>query len=449
MMSLMSMIFLVLFSTLAIGFYASTTTQMEVSVNDQRVLIAQTSAESGMDFLRYHLSQVCIPPNTASNQVLNVLYTNLQNQLNGTSNFGSNTISVNNNVIYIPSANSIPLSTDGTQAFTATITTWGSGIVVKSTGTYASAAGTTVTRAISMDFLLQPIPTSVFNYAVASAGQVVVSKNTLTGIVGVPASVASILSNATTAGAVTVSGGNVGGSLFIQTGATAVYTGGSVAGSNSNAVIQANDVHTVPPQDFPVVDTSVFQQYAVNNWVSGHVTQQNIYIPPGSNPKFNGGDTVQGIMYIASPNQVTFNGNFNLDGFIVFENNASTTTDSISFSGNVTTAALPSGSQFDAMRSISGIGIMAPTASMSMSGSASSYVKGNVIAKSFTVSGAGTLEIDGGTLMTLSTGAKSTWFNGSKNIMFSATGQNNQPSAGVSYNQYFAPIQTTYQEIMP
>src|ERR1039458_8692430 len=109
MMSVMAMIFLVLFGALAIGFYSATTTQTQVAVNDQRVLTAQTAAESGMDFMRYQLAQVTIPPGTASNQILNLLYTNLQTQLNGSGNLGANTISLSNNVIYIPGLGSIPL----------------------------------------------------------------------------------------------------------------------------------------------------------------------------------------------------------------------------------------------------------------------------------------------------------------------------------------------------
>lgn len=447
--SVMAMIFSVLFGTLAIGFYAATTTQVQVSNNDQRVFLAQTAAESGLDFMRYQLAQVSIPPNTPANQVVNSLYTNLQNQLNGTSNMGANTVTLSNNVIYVSGNGAINIDSAHTQTFSATITTWGAGIVVKTTGTYKSANGSTINRGVTMDFTLQPLPTTSFNFAVASAGQVVVSKSALTGVTGVPSTVATVMSNSVSAGSVTVSGGSVGGDLDVRSGATAVYTSGSVGGVSNNTLIQSSHVHIVPAQDFPVVDTTIFRSYATKTWVSGAATQQNIYVPPNSNPQFNGGDTVQGILYVASPNKVTFRGNFNLNGFIVFEQNASAGADSMSFSGNVTTSPLPAGSQFDSLRAVSGVAILAPTASVTMSGSANSYVRGNIIVNVFTMSGASILQIDQGTLMTLSTGLKSAWLNGSKQIQFSSTGQNNQPSQGVSYNQYFAPNQSTYQEIMP
>jgi hypothetical protein len=92
---------------------------------------------------------------------------------------------------------------------------------------------------------------------------------------------------------------------------------------------------------------------------------------------------------------------------------------------------------------------MAPTAAITMTGNATSYVKGNIIGKTFTMSGSAQLEIDQGTLMTLSTGNKATWLDGSKSLSFSGNGQNNQPTQGVSFNQYFAPNQSTYQELLP
>src|SRR4051794_17413250 len=75
--AMLSMIFLVLFSTLAVGFYAATTTSTQISSNDQRAGLAQLAAESGMDVMRYQLAQIKIPPGTPSNVIMNTLYTQL------------------------------------------------------------------------------------------------------------------------------------------------------------------------------------------------------------------------------------------------------------------------------------------------------------------------------------------------------------------------------------
>ena len=56
MTSVLAMMYLMIFSTLALGFYATTTTASQVSHNERTTLAAHMAAESGTHFLRYHLS---------------------------------------------------------------------------------------------------------------------------------------------------------------------------------------------------------------------------------------------------------------------------------------------------------------------------------------------------------------------------------------------------------
>jgi hypothetical protein len=116
-------------------------------------------------------------------------------------------------------------------------------------------------------------------------------------------------------------------------------------------------------------------------------------------------------------------------------------------SGNFTWGALPSGAQFDSLRSTTGIAILAPTASMTTSGSVDSTLKGNVILGKFNNGGSADMTIDQGTLMTLDNGAAaSATFNG-KTVKFKATGKNNQPSQGMSYSQKYTPVAGSFQEL--
>src|SRR3954469_8466988 len=82
--SMLAMLYLVLFATLAVGFYASTGTSAQVSTNEQRRYRALGAAESGMDFIRYQLYQTSVLPATPNDQVLNEIYKDLAAQLNGT-----------------------------------------------------------------------------------------------------------------------------------------------------------------------------------------------------------------------------------------------------------------------------------------------------------------------------------------------------------------------------
>jgi hypothetical protein len=451
MTSLLAMLYLVLISTLAIGFYASTTVSSQLSNNDSRVARAYMASETGMDFMRRQLAKVRIPANTAPGDVLDNLYAALQTQLNGTSNLSGGNISRSGNTISIPASGTIKLDSGNLASFSITITDWAGEIVVKSDGKFGTASAS---RAITMDFTRQQRNGTVFDNAVVSAGQILVSKGTITGATGIDPAIATMMSILNSTPAISISGGEVGGKLTILDTAGVSVTGGTVHGDSTPSAILANDVTTTStPPEMPTFDPTVFRSYATNSWVNGAKTQSNIYIPPNSNPKFNGGDTVQGVMYIDSPNQVTFMGNFNLKGFIVMAAKKSdgtvSNTDSLSFSGNLTMSPLPNLPQFDSLRSVSGIAIMAPNAAISMTGSSGGNTKGSIIGKTYEWSGASDFQVDQGTIMTMKASSNSAYFHSSKAIKFTATGSSNPPSSGVSYSQYFLPKPASFQEVSP
>jgi len=92
--SMLAMLYLVLFATLAVGFYASTGTSAEVSTNEQRRYRALGAAESGMDFMRYQLFQISIPPSTLDANLLTEIHKDLSAQLNGTANMGAKLVGI-------------------------------------------------------------------------------------------------------------------------------------------------------------------------------------------------------------------------------------------------------------------------------------------------------------------------------------------------------------------
>src|SRR5947208_2731334 len=123
--SMLAMLYLVLFAMLAVGFYASTNTAGQVSANEQRRYRALGAAESGMDFMRYQLFQVAIPPATTADQVITQIYNDLATQLNGTPNLGTKTVGIDllATTINVPSqaGQYITLASDGSK-FRCTIT---------------------------------------------------------------------------------------------------------------------------------------------------------------------------------------------------------------------------------------------------------------------------------------------------------------------------------------
>src|SRR5262245_53138548 len=82
--AMLAMLFLILFATLAVGFYASTDTAVQVSANDLRISRSLLAADSGMDLVRYQLERVTIPPGTPSANVVDELYEDLVTSLEGT-----------------------------------------------------------------------------------------------------------------------------------------------------------------------------------------------------------------------------------------------------------------------------------------------------------------------------------------------------------------------------
>jgi hypothetical protein len=272
-------------------------------------------------------------------------------------------------------------------------------------------------------------------------------KGSVTSTTGVASSIASIMSAKGSSPAISVSGGTIGGDLNVTAPNLASVTGGSVGGTTILAQIINQHTHVVQQPEFPYVDTTNFRPFAVNTYSSGS-TLKNMRIPAGTNPKFTGGATIQGILYIESPNTVEFRGNVNLQGFIVFENKNTSAVNMIDMRGNFSQTPLPSGAEFDVLRSIGGISVLAPTTKVVISGSVDSYLLGNVILGGFSNGGSADWTIDKGSIIALDTASDAAVFNG-KTVKFTATGQYNMPTAGLRYSTYFRPQSSSYDEVKP
>jgi hypothetical protein len=452
MTSVLAMLYLVLFGTLAIGFYAATNTQTQIVNNDERAARAQLAAESGMDFMRYQLGRVYIPPEPLPpDQVIVELHGDLTELMGETTNLGGQDITLTGNTIHIPAnGGSIALDSEGRSHFRATITDWAGEIVVKVEGLDGA---TSANRAITMDFTRVEHTTTTFDYAIASKGQIVIKKGEVTSVAGVDPAIATMMSAQPGPDAIVVQqNGTLGGDISILEGAgVQISNGASVGGSTSPAVILSDHVHEVDPPVWPEFDTSVYLPYATTTYTNG-APLVNIRIPANTNKKFTGNTTIQGIVYIESPNQIEFQGNVNLQGFIVFENEGDDSQNSLLFSGNVTQSPVPNSPQSDPLRATSGVAILAPTAAVKMTGSASSgdsYLRGSLITSTFNYAGAANFQVDRGTIMAMKEEPNAVYIESSKSLKFTATGKGNAPTIGVTYSTFFAPDPTSYQEVSP
>src|ERR1051326_2464476 len=98
--AVLAMMYMVLFSTLALGFYSTTNSASVISDNEVKGARSLAAAESGMDFTRYQLSRLKLPPNTSDTDLLPAIVTQLGTQLNGTSNMQGKTVALTNGTIY-------------------------------------------------------------------------------------------------------------------------------------------------------------------------------------------------------------------------------------------------------------------------------------------------------------------------------------------------------------
>lgn len=443
------MLYMMLITMLVLGFYASVTTSTTLARNDQRTAKALLAAESGIQFMRNRLAHVSIPPSTTPANLLSELETDLRNDAVIAGNLLGGTITRSGNVINIPV---ILADAEENTGFTVTITDIGTVGDIVCTVIGRTGSGSRVnTRGVRLDFTRQPNETSIFDNAVAAKGKLVMQKGSITGIPGVSSdAIAQVMSARGVSPAISMTGGTIGssagGGISVTDQDYAVITGGSVHGTSNLSLIYNHYLEEAPPPEFPVVNTDVFSPYATRTYSGGGGTLKNIRIPPNTNPVFTGNVTVQGILYIESPNTVSFRGNTTMAGFLVFENKNSSSVNVIDARGNFTYTNLPAAPEFDPLRAITGISMLAPTASLVVSGSVDSQMRGNLILGNFRNGGSADIQIEKGSLITMDTAVDSAIFNG-KTVKFASTGKDNQPTAGLTYSQKFIPSRGSYLEL--
>jgi len=170
-----------------------------------------------------------------------------------------------------------------------------------------------------------------------------------------------------------------------------------------NVTIGGHVIQNAPEPQWPVVDISTLKNYATTTYSgsgSGNITLSNIIIPPNTNPTFSGNSSVYGIVYVKSPNKVTFSGNTTFCGIIVCDTPTADDLNSnkISFTGNLSVSSvanLPPGAQYDPIRSQLGTFLLAPGYNVSFTGNFHS-VSGAMVASQFSFTGNASGIISGG-----------------------------------------------------
>ena len=162
--------------------------------------------------------------------------------------------------------------------------------------------------------------------------------------------------------------------------------------------IMGNDV---PTPVWPKVDISCFEPFATNPYIAGATILSNVRIPASTTPRTLSNVTILGVLYIESPNQVTFSGTTHITGVIVAEPPSeenpledNLAANKIIFGGGDTDVlTLRSvealvGAEYDSLKDLKGSFLLAPGFSTEFRGNCNfDTVNGCMVASKFTFKG--------------------------------------------------------------
>lgn len=443
--SVLAMLYLTLFSVLAIGFYAGTTLSGQIARNEKNMSDAQLAAETGLQFIRYQLGQLDFTTAPSDSALLSSVAVQLGTMMNGSPNMGGNVIAVSNSAITIPSPTAyMSIDSSGRQKFQAKITTSGSFLIVTATGRGTDG---NVTRTIQVKFQKAQRSSAIFNYGVASKGKIVTAGSAIITGQGDPTRGSVLSTSSSDPNPVVIGGKMVSGDISVtNANANVTYSGASVGGTSDPAEIAANHIHKgVTAPDFPNVDTSAYSAYATQAYDGTSTTLNNVYIPAGQNPKFSGNTTITGVLYVKAPNVIDFGGNVTLQGVIVVENDVgfNASKNQLNFTGSVTASGIETlPAAYGNERNLTGAFILAPGFGVNFSGDFGT-VSGSIIASQVTFSGnaGGVVK---GSIINMDDVVLSV--DGSSDIVIASTGTTNYPT-GVTFGMKYAPLPDTYAEL--
>ena len=456
--TLMTILYMMLFACLAVGFYAATTISTQISRNERDLSEAQRASESGLKFIRYQLAAITIPVATKPDDVFPKVYTELAKRLDGKSNLQGGKIGYAANVPAIPGGSGTVRLNEAGAGFKLTIVPDGQRLRVTVVGSSHSGARP-ATRAVQMDFAVAQNASKIFTYGVASRSPVHLNSNAkirgaTNATLGSVMSTTSMVPALVMDGSALVSGDvtfkeRIPGQLLMSSAAT-------LSDYKRDDPKLPDHIHyaAVEPE-FPTIDTTAFEPFATNRLTEvakkyEYNTLRNIRIAAGTNPEFSNGMTMEGVIYIETPNHVTFGANSTIRGAVVVQNSPTGDVDSnsITFSTNSTlypVETLPATSDFPpALRALKGAMILAPGFKVTFNSNFGS-IGGTVVADQFhfnsNAKGSITGTVIGMTELPMVMDTNS-------DVSILSRGTTAYP-AGVFFGSHFAALSDTYKEVQP
>jgi hypothetical protein len=367
---IVSMIFVLIFSALAVSMATMSGTNVQLASNQHKVGSAIASTESGLETMRYWLNRVEFPSSTLQSDYFGEIVSNLQSDLSTNS---ITNVAVYNNGTIPP----VPLDSVTGQAFEGEILIDPNNANILQ---LLAVGGADITRTIRVQYNIQPYEYPIFDFGLATKGPVHFLGNpTVNGVNSNDEADIFIESNNNNLAMLVTGNTNFDGDISVgNTIANVAFMGDiQIAGDLGQTAIDNHITIGADVPQFPIPDTQHFQQYATGPVIdsstdlsSPGMVLTNATIAAGTDPNFLGNVIIEGILFIEQPNIVTFSQNCDARGMIVAEGdpNFAGPNNSISFLGNFATNPVPAGVQFDAIRQEEGSSILAPAFSTTFAG---------------------------------------------------------------------------------
>lgn len=362
----LSLIFVVIFSALAAAMAGMSGANVQIAENHRKLDNTRACAESGVEAVRYWMSKVVMGGTTPNDQRFSQLAANLQDVLS----VAGITPVVTGTTITIAD---VPLNPSRDQDFSAVLTKIDiDNVRLEVTGRYGSLQQT-----IRSNFVFGIRAHNVFDYGLASRGPMHLSGSVdVMGVTRLQVEANAFIVSPGSTIALTMEGRTmIGGNVTLLDSTKIVDIVGDKAGIGGlrGAAAVDNVKYEDTYCEFPEMHPELFYGYATNVLTTASVTggtHDNVRIPAGMNPTFTGGANLRGVVYIESPNVVTFGGGTTITGIIVTNGDPTydppptdPTAPTIIFGANVSSFSaglLPPEPQFAGLQDQIGTSVLAP-----------------------------------------------------------------------------------------
>lgn len=365
----MTLIFIMVFMAMSAGMMTMSSHNAIAASNLKAGNLARSTAESGIELLRYWMNEVTIPASMTKDQLFAHTITELKTVLDDRSI-----------AAVVDEAGSLwigPVMIDAVEnrVFSAVLSLGESqGIDIRITGTN-NALSRTLVSAFTYGLHSEEGKYLGFDFGVATKGPLSLGNLLLDGVnASIEADV--YIESMNTNDALDINNAQIAGDVKIVNPSGLVGMSGgqsSIGGEQGSAAIDNHVEVGVAPADFPIADPVHFEQYVNGITInsankasySNNTTLENVRIAAGTNPKFTGNTVIKGVVYIESPNVVEFGGNADITGLIVGDGDMTdnSKTSQINFTGTVNSQSvsqLPAETKFDGLRNETGTFLMAP-----------------------------------------------------------------------------------------